>query len=81
MEITSACIIDNDYTDEYPTQRWLIVASTEQGEVYQLMHSFDDRYKAEKLLQKIRHVGKIDLQYWAFWRTIYGSPAYEQQGY
>lgn len=44
------------------------------------MHSFDDRYKAEKLLQKIRNVGKIDLQYWAFWRTIYGSPAYEQRG-
>lgn len=44
------------------------------------MHSFDDRYEAEKLLQKIRNVGKIDLQYWAFWRTIYGSPAYEQQG-
>jgi len=77
--ITGACVIKQNYDNDYPSYYWAIIASTEPGEVYILCHSFKTESKAKKRLIKIVEKKIINLEQWRFYRTIYGSEAYQQQ--
>lgn len=56
-----------------------VVASTPHGEVYAHEHMFRDEYDAAKLVGAILDRGEINLDYWHFWRTIYGSEAFREE--
>ena len=58
---------------------FVITAETRRGEAFIL-----DRYdlslpQCERLVQRIQVAGAINEDRWSFWRTIYGSKAFEEE--
>lgn len=58
---------------------FFISATTHRGEVF--LHKRADLTLAqcERLAERVRAVGEIDEDHWYFWRTVYGSEAYEEE--
>ncbi len=56
-----------------------VVATLPDGEMYRHEHLFSQEGDAENLARKIMEHGKINLDHWHFWRTVYGSVAFEKE--
>ena len=72
-------IIDAGAVDTQGNGHYSLYASTAAGNNFILSHSFDSEEDAEALAVKVREVGSIDEDLWVFWRTTYGSAAYEAE--
>jgi hypothetical protein len=54
-----------------------VIASTADGNNFVLPHSFVSEETAKVVAGKVASVGSIDAARWVFWRTTYGSAAFE----
>lgn len=73
-QITDANAVDTQGNGHYS-----VVASTAAGNNFILCHSFDSEEAAEATAHKVRDAGSIDEARWVFWRTTYGSAAFEAE--
>jgi hypothetical protein len=72
-------ITDADAVDTQGNGFYSVVASTAAGNNFVLCHSFDSKEAAEATAHKVRDAGSIDEARWVFWRTTYGSAAFEAE--
>jgi|TARA_R110002020_G_C15809071_1_gene731978 hypothetical protein len=79
MKMKRTPIIDAGAVDTQGNGHYSLAASTAGGENFLLCHSFDSEEDVEALAVKVREVGSIDEDLWVFWRTTYGSAAYEAE--
>ena len=56
-----------------------VVAATDAGNNFVLAHAFESAAAAEATARKVEAAGSIDEDRWVFWRTTYGSAAFEAQ--
>lgn len=64
----------------WPTWRgFRVTATTHKGEVFILKRYDLSLAQCKRLVERIRSIGKINEDYWSFWRTEYGSEAYEEE--
>jgi hypothetical protein len=75
--MTRTPIITSDAVDIEGNGVFDVVASTPHGKNFVLRHNFDSETAAEVVARKVNEVGSIDESRWSFWRTTYGSAAYE----
>lgn len=72
-------ITDADAVDTQGNGYFSVVASTATGNNFVLCHSFDSEGAAKATARKVREAGSIDEARWVFWRTTYGSAAFEAE--
>lgn len=72
--ITEAGALDIDGNGNYS-----VVASTAVGNNFVLAHAFESAAAAEATARKVEAAGSIDEDCWVFWRTTYGSAAFEAE--
>ena len=72
-------IIDAGAVDTQGNGHYAVCASTAAGHNFLLCHHFDSREAAEATAHKVRDAGSIDEARWVFWRTTYGSAAFEAE--
>ncbi len=72
--ITDAGAVDTQGNGDFS-----VVASTAAGKNFVLCHSFDSESSAEATARRVRDAGSIDEARWVFWRTTYGSAAFEDE--
>ena len=75
--MTRTPIITSDAVDIEGNGVFDVVASTPGGDNFILRHHFDSESAAEAVARKVDKVGSIDEDHWIWWRTTYGSPAFE----
>jgi hypothetical protein len=73
-EITDSGAVDIEGAGTYS-----VVASTADGNNFVLCHRFYSEGAAEVVARKVKRAGSIDEDCWVFWRTTYGSPAFEAE--
>jgi len=73
-QITDAYAVDTQGNGHYS-----VVASTAAGSNFILCHAFDGEEAAKATAYKVRDAGSIDEARWVFWRTTYGSAAFEAE--
>jgi hypothetical protein len=44
-------------------------------------YEFATEAAAQRFRDRVAARGAVDLEYWAYWRTVYGSPAYVEDGH
>jgi len=71
-QITDAYAVDTQGNGHYS-----VVASTAAGSNFILCHAFDSEEAAKATAHKVSAAGSIDEARWVFWRTTYGSAAFE----
>ena len=72
--ITDAGSVDTEGNGNYS-----VVADTSAGNNFILCHAFESKTDAEAVARKVRAAGSIDEAHWVFWRTTYGSAAFEAE--
>lgn len=72
-------IIDAGAVDTEGSGHYAVCASTAAGHNFLLCHHFDSQEAAEATAAKVRGVGSIDEARWVYWRSTYGSAAYEAE--
>ena len=72
-------IIDAGVVDTQGNGHYSVVASTSVGNNFILCHAFESEGAAEAVAHKVRDAGSIDEARWVFWRTTYGSAAFEAE--
>lgn len=72
-------ITDADAVDTQGNGYFSVIASTATGNNFVLCHSFDSEGAAKATARKVREAGSIDEARWVFWRTTYGSAAFEAE--
>jgi len=71
-----------------PDREAVVVVEDARGELFTyngrdpLVHfTFGEDFEAaEKLAARIREAGKVRGEFWRYWRTVYGSTAYQEDG-
>jgi hypothetical protein len=77
ISATRTPIIGSDAVDIEGNGNYSVTASTPTGNNFVLRHCFDSKEAAEDVARKVDAAGAIDESRWSFWRTTYGSAAFE----
>ena len=72
-------IIDASAVDTQGNGHYAVCASTAAGHNFLLCHHFDREEAAEATARKVRAFGSIDEARWVYWRSTYGSAAFEAE--
>ncbi|QGH74928.1 hypothetical protein MAL1_00182 [Bacteriophage DSS3_MAL1] len=58
---------------------YCVTATTEAGEVYMHRRADLDEADAKNLAKVVGLAGKITPEHWSYWRTVYGSAAFQAE--
>lgn len=77
MKITTASSgLYGDITGDFEDLGYTVLIQNADGEIF--VHQLVDltEQQAKQLADNVNKKGEVDLQYWTYWRTVYGSAAY-----